>query len=1127
MTNETRFKPDDAVRHRQFGVGAVEIDKGQTVLVRFDHGYESCEKGSLESIVSLHTAIHAAQWQAPLPVIARSQAESIRSVNDAWGVFSRSRINLLPHQLWVCRQVLDAWPARWLVADDVGLGKTIEAGLILWPLLARGRVRRLLILCPAGLVEQWQYRLRTMFDIRVAQYFTEADTERADFFGTHNQVVASLQTLREDHKGRRVRLLESDPWDLLIVDEAHHLNADEKERATLGYSLVKELVDHDKVTSMLFFTGTPHRGKNYGFLSLLHLLRPDLFDPDQPFEEQLTKLGRVMIRNNKHNVTDLQGRRLFQKPEVTAETYGYSSAEARFYEMLTEFIVTGKAYASSLDPTKGRAIMLVLITMQKLASSSVAAIRRALERRLEMLATRREQVMKSAAELSTAMNELVRSREQADDAADGDAANAVDEELIARLSERLGGQLTLMRDEEDRLRELVVAAQAIGDETKIAKILSVVDDRFADEPVLLFTEYKATQALVMSALIRQYGAGCVTFINGDSRIDGVVDSRGNVRSLTETRESAAEKFNGGAIRFLVSTEAGGEGIDLQERCHCLVHVDLPWNPMRLHQRVGRLNRYGQTRRVEVVSLHNPDTVESRIWTKLNEKIELIMQAFAQVMDEPEDLMQLVLGMTSPSLFSDLFGGAADVPADSLARWFDHTAAQFGGKDAIEAVRDLVGHCASFDFQQVSADIPRLDLPALKPFLVNVLTINNRRVQEGERGLSFITPEAWRHPAVRSSYADMIFDRGDRSRDAAQHILGVGHKVIDLALGEALDREEAVATLPCAILERPLLLFRVTDQVTGQGGAVRSVVVGVEGDPPGRILRDWEVIERLNTLSDQLGRQKWAKDSAPPDNVDEVQAALERGRRMAQEHLTYLDLPFKVPSVDALTVLWPSHERLEPDAERADDHADAGDEVDGDSGRLPAEDVAVRLHALIAGWRPGDGLAALHDRCRDMAGPGGAGLVPSSVVMTKGLDANSLAGVAERLQVSTQCPTPQFRVRPFGQFDAALIPVGDGEGACDRWALVMEETRPAPEQIALYGHVLGHLLLNREMRRIDHLPLLDPRDGYVHVDTIEELRRWQDARNPLDRRVLDAYPQLTALLRRDAAVPGELESAHAR
>src|SRR5207247_5623521 len=138
------------------GIGTVALDEGATVIVRFDHGIEACERHSLIPIRSVADCLDQGEWDPALPVLTRVLASAIVSVNDGWGVFSRSRIALLPHQLWVCRRVLSSWPARWLVADDVGLGKTIEAGLILWPLLSKGLVRRLLIVCPASLVEQWQ-----------------------------------------------------------------------------------------------------------------------------------------------------------------------------------------------------------------------------------------------------------------------------------------------------------------------------------------------------------------------------------------------------------------------------------------------------------------------------------------------------------------------------------------------------------------------------------------------------------------------------------------------------------------------------------------------------------------------------------------------------------------------------------------------------------------------------------------------------------------------------------------------------------------------------------------------------------------------------------------------------------
>ena len=146
-----------------------------------------------------------------------------------------------------------------------------------------------------------------MFDIRMATYFPGADKPNADFWNTQNQIVASLQTLRMDHLDRHQRLIEAEPWDLLIVDEAHHMNAHEDTGVTLGYRIAEKLIKANRVKSSIFFTGTPHRGKDYGFLALLKLLRNDLFDPAKPVLQQLPNLREVFIRNNKQNVVDMKG----------------------------------------------------------------------------------------------------------------------------------------------------------------------------------------------------------------------------------------------------------------------------------------------------------------------------------------------------------------------------------------------------------------------------------------------------------------------------------------------------------------------------------------------------------------------------------------------------------------------------------------------------------------------------------------------------------------------------------------------------------------------------------------------------------------------------------------------------
>lgn len=887
------------VHHPRFGIGTVEFGKPETAIVRFIHGLEECPNELLSVQRDLHSSIKTGQWDSPLATITRIQAEAIVSVNDAWGVFSRSRIALLPHQLWVCNKVTRTWPFSWLVADDVGLGKTIEAGLVLWPLMAKGLVKRFLVLCPASLVEQWQFRLRDMFDIRTARYLPETDTLKADFWNTHNQVVASLQTMREDKNGRHQRLFESQPWDLLIVDEAHHLNSLEDSGATLGYRFVEKLIDKQLVTSKLFFTGTPHRGKNYGFLGLLRLLRDDLFDPDAPLRGQLFSLRQVLIRNNKQNATDMEGKQLFKPVTVHSEMFSYSSAEAAFYDLLTDFIATGKTYASSLSSKrKQQAVMLVLISMQKLASSSVAAITKALRGRLERIQMKRGKIKKKEGELNH-IRQLINRLNEYPNLELLDELQAREEALAEETVE-----LRLMEDEVPMLEILVQAANSVGQETKIVRLLEILETQCSQDHVLFFTEYKATQALVMSALMQHYGPDCVTFINGDNRIDGVVDRPGaQPRTLTVDRTLATDNFNAGIVRFLVSTEAAGEGVDLQESCNTIIHIDLPWNPMRLHQRTGRLNRYGQKNSVRVFTLRNPSTVESRIWVKLNSKIQKIMLAFESVMDEPEDLLQLVLGMTSPSLFNEIFSEASRVPKDSLSSWFDAKTKTFGGQDIIETVKSLVGNSARFDYKNLK-DIPRKDLDDLRHFFEAMLHLNKRRIFRDGDAISFKTPETWlKNPGDRSRYEGLVFSRNVKGKDASQRIVGVGHRAFDHAINQARDQVEMLSLAPD--LNGQLAVFRVFDRVTGNTVTQKQVVYAVYGDKVDKELKllcDWQVLD----LTNKVIKEQFSQDEMLPPDMVAVNDFLQNAQIFLESCLSSnASLPFEYPTIEPIAMLYPS------------------------------------------------------------------------------------------------------------------------------------------------------------------------------------------------------------------------------
>ncbi len=872
------------VLHSQYGPGTVLAEHGGLLVVQFASGIQTCDPASVRP---MQDAVTPSEWSPALPVLARSLALAIRSVNDQWGVFSASRIALLPHQLWVCKRVLEREPARWLIADDVGLGKTIEAGLILSAMRGAHRLKRFLVIAPASLCGQWQQRLAEQFDIRTTIYKPENDTSSSHFWEQHQAVVASLHTLREDRKGRHDRLF-SVRWDLVIVDEAHHLHAD-AHGWTLAYHFMHKLVSAERTRSLLFFTGTPHRGKDEDFLALLALLRPDLFDPRRGPDRQLEHLPQVMVRNNKRLVTDMRGQKLFVPTIVRTELWHHSREEHEFYTTLTEYILNGRAFASGLSLDQRRTAMLVLTAIQKLASSSVAAVRRALRKRLER--ARQAEVQREKLKALIASLD-----EEGDESAGSSDRRAVLEESVAEL-------FLLGADEALHLETLVMLADRIQRESRIERIMELVEGELSGRSVLFFTEYKATQALLLNALNRRFGEGAATFINGDGFLD-LADPPDSRRRLPVQRVEAARRFNEGDVRFLVSTEAAGEGIDLHRSCHTLIHVDMPWNPMRMHQRAGRLNRYGQQRAVDIIALRNPDTVEGRIWDCLQQKLAYITAALGAAMEEPEDMMQLVLGLESPGFFERLFADAPREP-EQLSRWFDAQTATFGGERAVKVVQAMIGNVARFDFQEMAHELPRLDLPDLMPFLKAALVLNRRDFDEGDGTLGFLVPDEWREWGILSEYRGdraLCFTRSEAAR-SRRPLAGVGFRLVDKALDQIL-AQDVVATC-VRDLGGPVALFAIDDARTEERRGPEQIVVGaMRGAASWVLLRDGELVPLLNQL---VAHPRSTLLSAVPDPPadEEVVAFMRNAAQFVSSRLDELALRYQRPRIGARAVLFPS------------------------------------------------------------------------------------------------------------------------------------------------------------------------------------------------------------------------------
>ncbi|WP_052569277.1 DEAD/DEAH box helicase, partial [Chitinivibrio alkaliphilus] len=861
------------IHHKKFGEGSLMMENGSTVVVRFSHGIEECPVSEVSIRKNIVSSLEDGDSVDSKKTLLKSLAASIRSVNDTWGVFSKSRIDLLPHQLWVCNRVLQQWPTRMLIAEDVGLGKTVEAGLILWPLISSGRVKRLLVLTPAPLVEQWQERLRKMFDIRLSKYDPAVDTEKSDFWNTQRQVVASFPTLRADKNGRHDRLLNADAWDLVVVDEAHHMFAHEGKGKTLAFQLFEKLQNEGKIDSTVLFTGTPHRGYNYGFWSLMSLVDNKVFGPKKNETAQYKQLSNFLIRNCKQSVTDMEGNKLFKKVIPQQITFSYSKEETHFYDLMTRFITSGKTYASTLDAQHRGQVTLVLIALQKLASSSVAAVQSA-------LITRKQTLKNLSTEFQGKLNAFNETH------FDDEEAEAIRKWAI----ESHKSKITLMEDEVGSVDQLINAAEAVQEESRVLRIIQVIEEQFHNEPVLFFTEYKKTQSLVLSKLATVYGEKNIGFINGDGKIDIIVD--GQKRSLLRNREQSADDFNNGKIRFLVSTEAAGEGIDLQERCNSLIHIDLPWNPMRLHQRVGRLYRYGQQKNVTVISLKNPDTIESIIWDKLESKLGSIMKALGSAMDDPEDLLQLVLGMQSNSTFNELFHNAAENPK-SLSNWFDEKTQSLGTQSVIETVNKLVGNAAKFNLSSLK-DVPTLDLPQLHNFFVEMLTKEQRRVKEESGSISFVTPDHWIiHRGIRKRYQGLKFER---SLDSIDDIAGIGHPIVDLAIDKALIFENNIAYINGAT---SYLLYKIYDKKTYDRGSVQQKIFAIEisnENSDFTIREDSDIVNMINNII--CTHHSDEKKIVPP--IDST--IIEKATTHIQDNLMSLKLSFSEPALELFSVL---------------------------------------------------------------------------------------------------------------------------------------------------------------------------------------------------------------------------------
>ena len=585
---------------------------------------------------------------------------------DPYFAVSLSGIQSLPHQIEaVYGKLLPQARLRFLLADDPGSGKTIMAGLLIKELKLRNALERVLIIVPAALNIQWQDELLRFFDEIFTIINAENDKQQlVNLWQRESQVITSMDYAKRPEV--RERVWASD-WDLIIVDEAHKCSAYTKRssqrspeaKKTERYQLIEHFSERPSL-SLLFLTATPHQGDEDRFSHFLHLLDPDLFvEPHKLLEKarELRKsilgLGKDcpwMIRRLKEDLRNFDGKRIFPDRHSQTVTFTLGSDEYGLYqkvnEYLNRFLIGGTGRAK-------QSIALTRTVLQRRLASSTFAIYESLKRRLKRQEDLLEELQKLPLDkqrkrLAELRGAIIDEEREEDDLDEKERDELVDEITSAEQLGELQEEIAYLKDVIEFAKEVYEHAP----DSKLNTLKQVLEKAEFTElkdgrgKLLIFTEHRDTMNHLSDHLKRWGFSTCV--IHGGMN--------------PHERKKAQEKFRTES-QICVATEAAGEGINLQF-CHLMINYDLPWNPARLEQRMGRIHRIGQERDVYVFnfvaesSADGKPIIEGRILKRLLEKLEQMREALGS--DRVYDVIGQILSLNEVNL-ADMLREAALYP----------------------------------------------------------------------------------------------------------------------------------------------------------------------------------------------------------------------------------------------------------------------------------------------------------------------------------------------------------------------------------------------------------------------------------------------------------------------------------
>ncbi|MCG9130913.1 DUF3883 domain-containing protein [Candidatus Poribacteria bacterium] len=530
-----------------------------------------------------------------------------------------SLIDPLPHQfIAVYEHLLKHNPLRFLLADDAGAGKTIMTGLYIQELLLRQQVKRILIVPPAGLIGNWERELRVCFRLQF-RILSSADAANTNPFANpeNRLAIISLDTLRQERM--QDYLFEAQPYDLVVFDEAHKLSARYESDGTVDkskrYELAERIADQQK--NLLLLTATPHMGKDDAYYFLWRLLLPEHLAAQKAFERLAeNEKSKHLLRRMKEEMVTFDGKPIY--PPRRSQTIAYPLKQGKVSEQSLYDAVTAyceKYFDLAGQYNRSAAKMAMMILQRRLASSTFALLQSLIRRAEKLQITLRtledgrlstEGLEKAQAELSDVDIRAEKTGDEEETIDGQEEAERVDEDLERATAARSSAELEAEVDQVENLVELARKVYDLKSESKFEKLWEALTE-YPDTKVLIFTEHRDTMDFIIERLEALGFTGKVAQIHGGMKYSA--------------REEQVEFFRDpNGAQYLVATDAAGEGINLQF-CWLMVNYDIPWNPARLEQRMGRIHRYKQTRTVVLLNLVAEDTREGRVLKVLLEKMQ--------------------------------------------------------------------------------------------------------------------------------------------------------------------------------------------------------------------------------------------------------------------------------------------------------------------------------------------------------------------------------------------------------------------------------------------------------------------------------------------------------------------------